>query len=245
MSKLRSVNTHFWSDPYIETLSPSNKLLFLYLITNEKTNMLGIYESSKKKISFETGLTLSQVDNGLKEFQKVGKVNYVENHIVLVNFLKHQKYNTNMKKSAIDTYNGLPNCLKDSTLSITKDNPSKGFESLLKHYGMVSKIEVEVEVEDEKEDKYKDIVDRYVKYINLFNKIKGTSYKPSKKDYNNFKNWVSIYNPSEIKQAITNHDSNFWAEDINPQWLLRTKDTKGQAVDYIGQLLNYKPNKMI
>ena len=53
MSKLRSVNTAFWSDPWVEDLTPSEKLLYIYFITNEKTNMLGIYELSIKKISFE------------------------------------------------------------------------------------------------------------------------------------------------------------------------------------------------
>jgi hypothetical protein len=155
MSKLRSVSTAFWSDPFIEDLTPSEKLLFLYLITNDKTNMLGIYEVSIKKISFDTGLNKDIIEKSLKEFERLSKVKYVKNHIVLVNFMKHQNYNTNMKKSAIDIYNELPNELKDSDLSISKENPIKGFESLLNHYGMVSKYEVEDEIEtkDEVEEK--------------------------------------------------------------------------------------------
>lgn len=152
MSKLRSINTAFWSDTWIECLEPNHKLLFLYLVTNDKTNMLGIYESSKRKISFETGLSLDTVDNGLKAFETVNKVKYINNYIVLVNYMKHQKYNTNMKKSAIDIYNSLPKELKGKDLIVSKDNPLKGFESLLNHYGMVSKVEVEVEVEVENED---------------------------------------------------------------------------------------------
>ena len=151
MSKLRSVSTAFWSDPFIEDLTPSEKLLFLYLITNDKTNMLGIYEVSIKKVSFDTGLNKDIIEKALKEFERLSKVKYIKNHVVLVNFMKHQNYNTNMKKSAIDTYNNLPKELKDSKLSISKDNPLEGFESLLNHYGMVSKYEVEVEVEDEEE----------------------------------------------------------------------------------------------
>lgn len=111
MSKLRSVNTAFWSDTWVEDLEPQFKLLFLYLVTNEKTNMLGIYEASKKKISFETGLDLETVSNGLEAFKSVEKVKYIDNHIILVNYMKHQKYNTNMKKAAIDIYNSLPNTL--------------------------------------------------------------------------------------------------------------------------------------
>jgi hypothetical protein len=151
MSKLRSVSTAFWSDPFIEDLTPSEKLLFLYLITNDKTNMLGIYEVSIKKISFDTGLNKDIIEKSLKEFERLSKVKYIKNHIILVNFMKHQNYNTNMKKSAIDIYNELPNELKDNTLNLSKDNPIKGFESLLNHYGMVSKYEVEEELEEELE----------------------------------------------------------------------------------------------
>jgi len=152
MSKLRSVSTAFWSDPFIEDLTPVQKLLFLYLITNEKTNMLGIYENSIKKISFETGIKKDDVLNALKAFEMVGKVKYINNYIILVNYMKHQNYNTNMKKSAIDVYNNLPNDLKIKEVEITKDNPLEGFERLSKGVGMVSKIEVEYEEEREEEE---------------------------------------------------------------------------------------------
>jgi len=75
MSKLRSVSTAFWSDPFIEELTPSEKLLYLYFITNEKTNMLGIYELSIKKISFETGLNKETVLKALESFERINKIN--------------------------------------------------------------------------------------------------------------------------------------------------------------------------
>lgn len=91
-----------------------------------------------------------------------------------------------------------------------------------------------------------ELFERYKKFIVEYNSIHKTKYKPNKNHINNFKYWIETYTPSEILQAVKNHDSTFWADDINPQWLFRTKDTKGQPVDYIGQLLNHKPkNKMI
>jgi hypothetical protein len=155
MSKLRSVNTQFWSDPYIEELTPSEKLLYLYFITNEKTNMLGVYELSIKKIGFETGLNKDVIEKALKGFESVGKMRYTQNHVVLLNFAKHQNYNTNMKKSAIDTYNALPKELKINDELIDRENPSEGFERVLKALGMVRKIEIEDEIEDEQEEEKK------------------------------------------------------------------------------------------
>ena len=170
MGKLRSLSTSIWSDPFIEELKPSEKLLFIYLITNDKTNMLGIYEVSIRKITFDTGLKKEEVVKALKEFERLKKVKYVNNFVILVNFLKHQNFNTNMKKSAIDVYNDLPNELKDSKLTIHKGNPSEGFESLCKHYGMVRKVEVEVEVEveeEKKDDKKKHTKDAKAKFLKL------------------------------------------------------------------------------
>jgi len=147
MSKLRSLNTAFWSDTWVEELEPMQKLLFIYLVTNEKTNMLGIYEASIKKISFETGIVPLVVKTYLKDFEEADKVKYIDNMVILINYMKHQNYNTNMKKSAIDTYNDLPKSLKVKGLDINKGNPIEGFERLSKAYGMVRKVEVEYEVE--------------------------------------------------------------------------------------------------
>ena len=147
MSKLRSVSTAFWSDPFIEELNSDEKLLYLYLITNDKTNMLGIYEISMSRISFDTGIKKETVLNALKRFESLSKVKLVSNYIILCNFMKHQNFNTNMMKSAIDVYNGLPQVLKIQGLTVSKENPSEGFESLSKGLGMVRKVEVEYEVE--------------------------------------------------------------------------------------------------
>ena len=167
MSKLRSVNTQFWIDPWVEDLTPSEKLLYLYFITNEKTNMLGVYELSIKKISFETGIDKKTIQNALKTFARVGKVKYTNNYIVLLNFTKHQNYNTNMKKSAIDIFNNLPKELNNLTEVIDKEDVRKGFQRVQKALGMVRKIEIETEseIEDETEKESFDY-NGFLKYIN-------------------------------------------------------------------------------
>lgn len=151
MAKLRSVSTAFWSDPFIEDLTPSEKLLYIYFITNEKTNMLGIYEVSVKKISFETGIPKETVLKALESFETLYKIKRIGNYLVLTNFMKHQNYNPNMKKAAIECYLNLPKEVQISNLVINKSNPSEAFESLSNHYGMVRKVEVESESESKSE----------------------------------------------------------------------------------------------
>lgn len=156
MSKLRSINTAIWNDVWFEELNPEQKLLFIYLITNEKTNMLGVYEISIRKISFDTAIDSERVSKALEGFAKNGKIRYECDSIILLNYLKHQNYNFNMKKSAIDCYNALKEPLKIENQPFI-DRTEKGFETLCKGFGMVRKVEVEVEVENEIEElEYKD-----------------------------------------------------------------------------------------
>lgn len=146
MSKLRSINTVIWSDPWFEVLEPAAKLLFIYLVTNEKTNMLGVYEISVRKVSFETGITSENIERYLKEFQESSKIKYAENRVLLLNFLKHQNYNFNMMKSAIRTYNKLPKILKVSNINELEET-KEGFLTLCNGFSGVRKYEVEVEDE--------------------------------------------------------------------------------------------------
>ena len=144
MSKLRSVNTKFWEDHYVENLDPIEKLLFLYLLTNSCTNMLGIYEISLRRIAFDTGIDRDMVVKIFERFDKKRKASYVAGHVMLHNFHKHQNLNNNMKASALNTAENLPDVIKKHpfTTNIVNvlngkkgeplPNPSEGFESLSK-----------------------------------------------------------------------------------------------------------------
>ena len=100
MSKLRSINTHFWEDNYIIDLDPIEKLLFLYLLSNPQTNMLGIYELHLRRISFDTGIDKDMVLKIFDRFTEANKAKYVDGYVILQNFIKHQSYNGNMETSA-------------------------------------------------------------------------------------------------------------------------------------------------
>lgn len=100
MHKLRCVDTHFWSDSYIVDLDPSEKLLFLYLLTNASIGLSGCFEMSLRTIAFETGIDREMVAKMLDRFQEHGRIKHKDGWIVLIHFTKHQKYNPNMGKAA-------------------------------------------------------------------------------------------------------------------------------------------------
>lgn len=109
--------------------------------------MIGVYESSTKKMSFETGIPADQIEVILAKFENAKKIKRVGAFVVVLNFIKNQNYNPNMMKSAIDTYNNLPNVLKANDLVIGKESLSNGLERVRNGLVMVRKVEVEYEVE--------------------------------------------------------------------------------------------------
>jgi len=175
--KLRSVNTRFWDDTFISELNPSEKLLFLYLITNPLTNLLGIYEITMKRISFDTGLKTDTIQKGFERFGRVKKVFFVDNFIILPNWLKNQRLNANMKIAVSKEFNSLPDVLKDNILGNGSEglpNDSEGFRMVRERLGKYE-IEIESKIEERKyiKEEFLSIFNRWLEY----KKDKKQSYK--------------------------------------------------------------------
>lgn len=88
--KNRYINTRFWSDSWIrQKLNPLDRYLFIYFLTNEHTNICGIYEIPIEIIAFETGLDENDLNKSLLPRLKP-KIIYKNNYIIVPNFIKHQ-----------------------------------------------------------------------------------------------------------------------------------------------------------
>lgn len=61
MAKQRVVHTNFWTDGFIRKINPLDRYLFLYFLTNDHSNFCGTYEISIDVVSFETGLTITDL----------------------------------------------------------------------------------------------------------------------------------------------------------------------------------------
>lgn len=89
MSVSRMINSKFWSDSFVvDKLNPLDRYLFLYFLTNEKTNLAGVYEIPLRTIANETGLDKEEILRMLERLK--GKVEYKDGWVCLVNFVKHQ-----------------------------------------------------------------------------------------------------------------------------------------------------------
>jgi len=117
----RIINDTFWTDPYIEDLDPSEKLIFLYLLTNPLCNIAWAYEIKMKRIAYETWFDKDMVDKILTRFEEEDKIMRAFDWIILKNFAKNQSTNPNVKKWMQRIIDNIPERVQKAL---------KGFESL-------------------------------------------------------------------------------------------------------------------
>ena len=92
MADYRQIHTKIWKDGWFIDLSDQEKLLFIYLFSNERASIAGMYELPVKIMSFETGMDRKVVEAALAKFSKAGKVHYENGLVWVVNL---RKYNEN------------------------------------------------------------------------------------------------------------------------------------------------------
>jgi hypothetical protein len=110
MSTHRYIATSFWDDEWVQTLDPSEKLLYLYLMTNPLTNIAGIYKITEKRISFDSGFNMDTIHGIIAKFAKAGKAYRMGEYIVLPSWPKHQKW-----ESKDDIFKGIVKVLNSLT----------------------------------------------------------------------------------------------------------------------------------
>lgn len=104
----RAIDTSIWSDPWFTEISAPAKMVFMYLLTNERSTAAGIFDLSPRRMAFDIGIDQSTAEAALMECE--GRVRWWPDHSIVwvVNFFRHQAVNDNFLKSAQRTYAGLP-----------------------------------------------------------------------------------------------------------------------------------------
>lgn len=69
MAKYRMVRTDFWKNPIVlEEMTPEDKYIYLYLLTNPHTTQIGIYRITKKQMAFDLGYSIESVQSLMERF---------------------------------------------------------------------------------------------------------------------------------------------------------------------------------
>jgi hypothetical protein len=86
------VRESFWTDTkVVDDFNKEDCYFFLYLLTSQYTNSLGVFHCSKKSISFETKLNEKEIDESIKRLEEHGviKVSKETGEIVIMNYMRH------------------------------------------------------------------------------------------------------------------------------------------------------------
>ncbi len=83
------VQNRFWSDGWVRQLNALDRYLFLYLLTNGRGNLTGIYELPLDLMAAECGI--DDKDLRLSMLTRLEpKVFYKDGWVIMVNYLKHR-----------------------------------------------------------------------------------------------------------------------------------------------------------
>lgn len=133
MAKERLISTRFWSDGWIRKINPLDRYFFLYLLTNEHTNISGVYELPISTIAYETGIDERDIIKSM--FPRLApKAYYKDEWVILTNFLKHQHLDSKT------VFKGVQECLNKApkeVLSYAKSiNYAYGMDTLWRGYNI-------------------------------------------------------------------------------------------------------------
>ncbi|MFJ7920024.1 DnaD domain protein [Lysinibacillus fusiformis] len=137
MAKFRLVHTSFWNDPrVVEEMTAEDKYFFLYLLTNESTTQVGIYQITKKQIAFDLGYSPESANALLQRFiehHKLIRYNPETREIAIKNWGKYNLVRGG--KPILDCVKSELKNVKDATLiewvgeSVPNDSIRNVYES--------------------------------------------------------------------------------------------------------------------
>ena len=93
MANYRQIHTKIWTDPWFIELEADEKLLFIYLFSNDRANLVGIYDISPKTIAHETDIPKERIGEILADFEMDGKVFRDGSWVWIVNLFNYNAHN--------------------------------------------------------------------------------------------------------------------------------------------------------
>lgn len=227
MANYRQIHTQIWRDNWFLDLEPDEKLLFIYLFSNDSTNLAGIYEIHERVIQLETGLDKKRIEEILNRFEREGKVYYQDGIVWMVNM---KKYHSNAGEKVIRgieiIVEGIPDCevkqkyciyngiAIENTLSEKKDTLSYSkSKSKLKSK---SKTEEEEETPDGGTVPYSDPLSSICEYYKL------KTGKLETKEATKLQELTVAYRSPDIRNAIDHMTAH--TERPNPGYLQKVLD---------------------
>lgn len=176
------IHNRFWSDGWIRQLNALDRYLFIYLLTNGRSQCTGIYELPLDMMATECGI--DEKDLRMSMLQRLEpKIYYKEGWVIVMNFIKHRVSDSPaLIKGIRNEFEELPQHIKEIAIkngyplhTLPTPSPSR--------------------VEKSREDKYTAIADSSNKEKRRVVEGDGENEKPPKdtsalKEYEEMVRWL-------------------------------------------------------
>ena len=87
---LRVIDQRYWTDPYVESLSATEKLVYIHLFSSSNTSLVGVFQASRRMLAFQTASPEQDVEAALARFVRDGKVIADGGEVWLASYIRHQ-----------------------------------------------------------------------------------------------------------------------------------------------------------
>lgn len=257
MAIFRQIQIDFWQDELIAEFTPEDKLFYLYLMTNSKTNQCGIYRINKRIMAFDIGWNVETVDKMLARFVSYNRIKYndSENEVFILNWLKHNSARSPKVAARVDME------LKEVK---TEDFHDDAVHLCIEYGYPIHTVSIQVRNKNKNKNKNNNQEETenttnpptdlketentpipYAEIIDYLNEKTGRSFRnvDSNKKYIKAR-WNEGYKVDDFKQVVDNKCDE-WLLDEKMSQFLQPSTVFGPKFDqYLNQRV-HKPNKKI
>jgi len=211
MANYRQIHTQIWRDNWFLDLEPDEKLMFIYLFSNDSTNLAGIYEIHERVIQLETGLDKKRIEEILNRFEREGKVHYQDGIVWMVNMKKyHSNAGEKVRRSIEIIIEGIPDCeVKQKYCiynGITTENTLSEKKDTLSYSKSKSKLKSKSKTEEEEEEETPEggtvTSSQSQKILSITDHIQKTGAQIKPDDEQAIKQLVAVFKLPDIHDAI-------------------------------------------
>lgn len=182
MADFKQLQVRIWQDNWFLSLKPEEKLLWIFLLTNEHSHISGLYELPMPLICPLTGI--KNWENILQKFKNDKKIKLCDGWVFIINKIKHQP----IGGSAKDRVNiSIKNHFENHKEILEKMNKNKcpiDDPSMLQpQIEIESEIEIDTNVSNVETTKELEIIpnllkdkQKHIQIIGLYAKAKQTNF---------------------------------------------------------------------
>lgn len=236
------IGERVWSSALFKKLSSDAKLVYLYLVLNDRNNLIGIYEIHEHDIKHFTGLSTEELKNALRHIESSDeelRIVREGDYYIITSQMKLDGMNANRKVGAVKNFINLPVTLTKSILGTKFQkivNGSKDRDSLI---GFYDDIVASIYNFKKKGVRKKAPVETFTPEIQAFTNKVIALYPNEKMTEAKTKKWNKVtqtllkksYTEKDILAVVSYlHTDSFWSNQKIPYTLLPVYDKKHEVI---------------